>query len=98
MGAMGMTKRNFLSNRWEDFEAWIKEKVGGEICWKARLKDTKVNRMIVAMSILETLELNYGAFPASGNAFIELQSGVGTHDRRPRPEEDMTEANEPARR
>ncbi|MFB0508676.1 MAG: hypothetical protein ACETWT_18300 [Thermodesulfobacteriota bacterium] len=91
-----MTEGNFLSNTWEDFEAWIKEKVGGEICWKVRPEDTKVNRMIVAMSVLTALEGNCGAFPPSGNAFIELQGGAGTHDRRPSPEEDLTEANEPA--
>lgn len=67
-----MTNGNFLSKTWEDFEAWIEEKVGGEISWKVRPKDTKVNRMIVAESILKTLERNSGEFPPSGNAFIEV--------------------------
>ena len=68
-----MKTGNFLSKEWKDFEAWIKAKVGSEISWKKRPKDTKVNRMIVAMSILKTLEQNGGKFPPSGNAFIELK-------------------------
>lgn len=73
VGAMEMTKRNFLSGTWEDFEAWIRAKVGGEISWKVRPGDTKVNRMIVAQSILEALERNGGEFPCSGNPFLELE-------------------------
>lgn len=71
-----MTNRNFLSGSWQDFEAWIKAKVEGEISWKVRPKDTKVNRMIVAVSILKTLERNHGEFPPSGNAFIEIARGA----------------------
>jgi hypothetical protein len=69
---MEMTERNFLAKNWEDFEAWIEEKVGGEISWKVKPMDTKVNRMIVAMSILDTLDRNDGEFPSSGNPFIEV--------------------------
>ncbi len=67
-----MAERNFLAKNWEDFEAWIEEKIGGEISWKVKPRDTKVNRMIVAMSVLETIERNDGEFPPSGNAFIEV--------------------------
>ena len=70
-----MTEGNFLSKTWEDFEAWIEDKVGGEISWKVKPKDTKVNRMIVAMSILDALERNRGEFPPSGNLFLELERG-----------------------
>jgi hypothetical protein len=35
-------------------------------------KDTKVNRMIVAMIILKTLEQNGREFPPSGNAFTKI--------------------------
>ncbi len=69
---MEMAQGNFLTKNWEDFETWIEEKVGGEISWKVKPRDTRVNRMIVAMSILETLDRNDGEFPPSGNAFIEL--------------------------
>ncbi|MFX0197785.1 MAG: hypothetical protein ACFFCW_16820 [Candidatus Hodarchaeota archaeon] len=68
-----MTNENFLSGTWEDFENWIRAKVGGEISWKVRPKDTRANRMIVAESILETLEQNSGEFPPLGNIFIELK-------------------------
>ena len=64
-----MTERNFFAKNLEHFEAWIKEKVGGEISWKVRPKDTKVNRMIVAMSVLKTLERNGGEFPPFGQCF-----------------------------
>jgi len=73
VGTMEMANKNFLSGTWQDFETWIEEKVGGEISWKVRPKDTKVNRMIVAESILETLERNHGEFPPSGNLFLELE-------------------------
>ncbi len=68
-----MTSRNFLSKPWDDFETWIREKVGGEISWKVRPRDTKVNRMKVAMSILKTLERNEGEFPPAGNPFLRLE-------------------------
>jgi hypothetical protein len=68
-----MGNRNFLSTNWGDFEAWIKEKVGGEISWKVKPRDTKVNRMKVAMSILKTLDQNGGKFPPSGNTFVKLE-------------------------
>lgn len=68
-----MEDKNFLSGTWRDFEAWIKAKVGGEISWKVRPRDTRVNRMIVVESILTTLERNRGKFPASGNIFIRLE-------------------------
>jgi hypothetical protein len=70
-----MTERNFLVKNWEDFEAWIEGKVGGEISWKVKPRDTKVNRMIVAMSVLDAIERNDGEFPPSGNAFIEVSRG-----------------------
>jgi hypothetical protein len=66
-----MGNKNFLSTNWGDFEAWIKEKVGGEISWKVKPRDTKVNRMKVAMSILDTIKRNDGEFPPSENPFIE---------------------------
>lgn len=70
--AMEMASGNFLGKDWEHFETWIREKVGGEISWKLRPRDTKVNRMVVAMSILRSLEQNGGEFPSSGDAFIKI--------------------------
>jgi len=66
-----MGGKNFLSGTWEQFEGWIKTKIGGEISWKVRPRDTKVNRMVVAESVLDTLNRNGGEFPASGNFFLE---------------------------
>ncbi|MCK5551643.1 MAG: hypothetical protein KAJ09_00770 [Deltaproteobacteria bacterium] len=68
-----MEDKDFLSGSWEDFETWIKAKVGGEISWKIRPRDTRVNRQVVAKSIIETLERNRGRFPPSGNLFLELE-------------------------
>lgn len=73
VGVIEMRDRNFLSKPWDDFETWIREKVGGEISWKVRPRDTKVNRMKVAMSILKTLERNGGEFPSTGNPFLSLE-------------------------
>ena len=82
VGSMEMAERNFLAKNWEDFEAWIEEKIEGEISWKVKPRDTKVNRMIVAMSILDTIERNGGKFPPSGNPFIE----VIKEERKPAPD------------
>jgi hypothetical protein len=71
-GAMEMASGNFLGKDWEHFEAWIREKGGGEISWKLRPRNTKMNRMVVAMSILKSLEQNGGKFPPAGIAFIKI--------------------------
>jgi phage host-nuclease inhibitor protein Gam len=68
-----MADKSFLSGTWDEFENWVKTKVGGEISWKVRPRDTKVNRMIVAESVLDTLNRNGGEFPPSGNPFLELE-------------------------
>lgn len=68
-----MTNKNFFLESWENFEYWIKEKVGGEISWKIRPRDTRLNRQLVAESIFETIEKNDGRFPPSGNLFLELE-------------------------
>ena len=73
-----MVNKNFLSGTWEQFEVWIKTKIGGEISWKVRPRDTKVNRMIVAESVLDTLDRNGGEFPQSGNLFLELERDEGS--------------------
>ena len=68
-----MADKNFFSGTWQQFEGWVKTKLGGEISWKIRPQDTKVNRMIVAESVLDTLGRNGGEFPRSGNLFLELK-------------------------
>ena len=73
-----MANKNFLSGTWEQFEVWIKTKIGGEISWKVRPRDTKVNRIIVAESILDALDRNGGTFPPSGNLFLELERDEGS--------------------
>jgi hypothetical protein len=72
-GAMDMKDEDIFPESWETFESWIKAKVGGEIHWKIRPKDTMVNRQVVAESIIETMEKNDGTFPPSGNLFLELE-------------------------
>ncbi|NIS63517.1 MAG: hypothetical protein GTO13_23375 [Proteobacteria bacterium] len=37
-------------------------KVGGEISWRVRPRDTKANRMIVAESLLDTLNVTVASF------------------------------------
>ena len=69
-----MEDRHFIRGSWEDFESWIKAKVGGEFLWKVRPMDTEVNRMAVALSIVETMENNGGTFPWSGNIFLERET------------------------
>jgi len=66
--------RHFIRGSWDDFESWIKEKVGGEFSWKVRPRDTKVNRMAVAQSIIEAMERSGGTFPSSGNVFLERET------------------------
>jgi len=73
-GVIVMANTNFLSGTWEDFESWIKAKVGSEISWKIKPRDTKVNRMVVAKSILETMERSGDTFPSSGNIYLELDT------------------------
>jgi len=68
-----MTDKDIFPESWEDFESWIKAKVGGEISWKIRPRDTRGNRQVVAESIIETIEKNDGRFPPSGNLFLELE-------------------------
>ena len=73
-----MASKNFLLGPWEEFEVWVKTKVDGEISWKVSPRDTKVNRMIVAESVLDTLDRNGGEFPPSGNLFLELERDEGS--------------------
>lgn len=73
-----MADKNFLSGTWEQFDGWTKTKAGGEISWKVRPRGTKGNRMIVAESILYTLDRNRGEFPPSGNPFLELERDEGS--------------------
>jgi hypothetical protein len=68
-----MEDQDFLSGSWEDFETWIKAKVGGEISWKIRPRDTRVNRRWWPRASSRPLERNRGRFPPSGNLFLELE-------------------------
>lgn len=70
-GEVEMANKNFLSGSWDDFESWLKAKVGGEISWKIKPQDTKVNRMVVAKSVLETMQRSGDTFPPSGNIYLE---------------------------
>ncbi len=74
-----MGEKDFLTGDWRDFESWIKAKVGGEILWKIRPRDTMVNRQVVAESVIETIEQNGGRFPPSGNLFLEFEDDKETY-------------------
>jgi len=68
-----MTEIDAIPEQWEDFESWIRAKVGGPFSWKIRPRDTTLNRKVVAESILETIEEHGGEFPPSGNLFLERE-------------------------
>lgn len=72
-----MADEDVLSGNWEEFEAWIREQVGGDFIWKVRPFDKKTNRQTVMESILRTIKENDGKFPPKGNLFIELTSQKG---------------------
>ena len=78
LGAIDMVEKDFLAGDWKDFESWIKAKVGAEVSWKIRPRDTMVNREVVAESIIETIEQNGGRFPPLGNLFLELEDDKET--------------------
>ena len=54
----------------DEFEAWIRDTIGGRFRWKIRPRDTPVYRKMVADLILDEIENSEGGFPES-NAFIE---------------------------
>ena len=54
----------------EEFEAWIRDTIGGSFRWKIRPRDTPVYRKMVADLILDAIEDSEGVFPES-DAFIE---------------------------
>ncbi len=70
-----MADKNFLSRTWEQFEGWVKAKVGSEISWKVRPQDTKLNRMIVAESILDTLGRKGGRVSIVGKSLSGAREG-----------------------
>jgi hypothetical protein len=65
---MGIDK--FLTGSKEDFDAWIRDTIGGNFRRKVRPLDLLSNRKIVANLILVDIERNGGVFPGS-NVFIE---------------------------
>ncbi len=59
-----------FDGKWKEFEAWIRNAIGGDFTWKVRPRDNVANRKMVANVIEETIKDNNGKFPAS-NSFIE---------------------------
>ena len=59
-----------LSGTWEEFEAWIRETIGGNFRWNVRPQDTASNREMVASLIRDEMERNKDVFP-DGNTFIQ---------------------------
>ncbi len=60
----------YLDGTWEEFEEWIREKIGSDFHWCVRPSDTATNREMVATLVLNDIKRNNGVFPAK-NTFIE---------------------------
>ena len=60
----------YLAGTWEEFEAWIRETIGGDFRWKIRPRDNLPNREVVADLNKEAIKRNNGVFPEN-NSFIE---------------------------
>lgn len=65
-----MDMSELLTGNREEFDAWIRDTIGGDFRWKIRPRDTPSNRMMVAELISSDIESGGGVFPGS-NAFIE---------------------------
>jgi len=59
-----------LTGSREEFDAGIRDTIGGDFRWKIRPRDTPSNRKMVADLILIDIENGGSVFPES-NAFIE---------------------------
>jgi len=59
-----------LQGTWEEFESWIRDKIGSDFRWCIRPPDTPAHREMVASIILSDIERGNGVFPDK-NAFIE---------------------------
>ncbi len=59
-----------LTGSWQDFEAWIRDAIGGGFVWKVRPRDTRANRETVVESICGAIERHGGSFPER-DAFLE---------------------------
>lgn len=46
----------YLYGAWEEFEEWIREKIGLDFRWCVRPRDTVTNREMVANLILNDIE------------------------------------------
>ena len=62
-----------LEGSWEQFEAWIRNTIGGGFTWKIRPLDSAENREMVANLIEDAIKRNNGTFPEK-NSFIERMS------------------------
>ncbi len=62
----------YLEGTWEEFEAWIREKIGSDFRWRIRPQDTISNRKMIADLVLDEIRRNNGGFP-EGDTFIQRQ-------------------------
>ncbi len=61
-----------LTGTWEEFEAWIRDTIGSDFCWRNRPQDTAGNREMIAGLIQDGIRRNNGVFPER-NTFIERE-------------------------
>ena len=54
----------------EEFEAWIRDRIGSNFHWRIRPLDTASNRKMIADLILDEIKQNKGIFP-EGDTFIQ---------------------------
>jgi len=52
-----------LEGTWEESEAWIKDTIGSDFCWRIRPLDTRSNREMSVSLILDDIRRNNGALP-----------------------------------
>ena len=65
-----MDMSELLTGNREEFDAWIRDTIGGDFRWNIRPRDTPSNRKMVAELISSDIESGGSVF-AGSNAFIE---------------------------
>lgn len=61
----------YLEGPWEEFEEWIRNKIGSDFRWCVHPRDTTTNREMVGNLILNNIERCNGVSPGK-NAFTEV--------------------------
>ncbi len=61
-----------LEGTWEECEAWIRDTIKSDFCWRIRPQGTPTNRELVAELVQSSISWNGGAFPEK-NGFLERE-------------------------